>query len=235
MQQQINISQRDLSGETLISLQNIKKSYGSKEVLRGINLEIKKGDRIGVIGTNGAGKSTLSEVISGIRKPSSGNLDVAKNTLVGIQFQQSKYPVGITVYDLIKYYLEVYHIEIRKSELDDLMMKYQIIEFKNRAVEKLSGGQQQRVNILLSLIHNPDLVIFDEISTGLDIEVRQEIFDFIEENVIQKNKSLMLVTHNMNEIEEMCNKFIYVDNGVIVEEGMVADIVAKYGSVQNYT
>ncbi|KAJ3632051.1 hypothetical protein Zmor_024840 [Zophobas morio] len=235
MQQQINTTANNVKSETLISLQNIKKSYGSKEVLRGITLEIKKGDRIGVIGTNGAGKSTLSEVISGIRKPTSGHLDVTKNTLVGIQFQQSKYPVGISVYDLIKYYLEVYHIEMKKSELDDLMIKYQIIEFKNRAIEKLSGGQQQRVNILLSLIHNPDLVIFDEISTGLDIEVRQEIFDFIKENVIDKNKALMLVTHNMNEIEEMCNKFIYVDNGVIVEQGLVSEIVAEYGSVQNYT
>ncbi|WP_338970912.1 ABC transporter ATP-binding protein [Spiroplasma endosymbiont of Labia minor] len=224
-----------IKDDLIIELINVKKNYGSNKILKGINLEIKSGDRIGVIGPNGAGKSTLSEIITGIRKPSSGNIVKKENLKIGIQFQESKYPVGITVYDLILYYLEIYSIKMTKNELEALMQTYQILDLKNKSLEKLSGGQQQRVNIMLGLIHNPDFVIFDEISTGLDIEVRQSIFDFIKEMVIDKGKSMILVTHMMQEIEDMCNKFVYIYDGKILECGEINDLIEKYGSVHNYT
>ncbi|KAJ3625360.1 hypothetical protein Zmor_004314 [Zophobas morio] len=224
-----------LDPKTLIKLTDIKKQYGKKVVLHDINLEINEGDRIGVIGPNGGGKSTLSEIIAGIRQPTSGKVEKRDNLVLGIQFQESKYPLGITVIDMIKYYLETFSIQMKESELIELMRIYQILGFKNKFISSLSGGQQQRINILLGLIHNPDLVIFDEVSTGLDIEVRSQILDFIKERVVKTNKSLVLVTHMMSEIEELCNKFIYIHRGEIREAGTVDEIVKKYGSVHNYT
>ncbi|AOG60783.1 ABC transporter ATP-binding protein [Spiroplasma helicoides] len=219
----------------LVSLKDVTKKYKNKVALKNINLEINYGDRIGVIGANGGGKSTLSEIIGNIRKPTSGEVYRQENMVIGLQFQDSKYPVGITVFDMIKYYLETFNIAMTESELTKIMRTYQIESFKDKFLANLSGGQQQRVNILLSLIHNPDLVILDEISTGLDIEVRSEIFDYIKENVVNKGKSLLLVTHMMSEIEELCDKYIYIHNGEIRDFGMVSDIVKKHGSVHNYT
>ncbi|WP_338969214.1 ABC transporter ATP-binding protein/permease [Spiroplasma endosymbiont of Labia minor] len=229
-----NVATR-LSADTLIRLTNIKKQYGKKVVLHDINLEIKEGDRIGVIGPNGGGKSTVSEIIAGIRKPTSGTVEKRNGLILGIQFQESKYPIGITVIDMIKYYLETFSIRMTDEELTELLRIYQLLGFKNKYVQSLSGGQQQRLNILLGLIHNPDIVILDEVSTGLDIEVRSQILDFIKERVVKTNKSLFLVTHMMSEIEELCNKFIYIHRGEIREAGNVEDIVKKYGSVHNYT
>lgn len=224
-----------LNKDVLISLVDVYKQYGKKTVLQDVNLEIKRGDRIGIIGPNGGGKSTLSEIIAGIRKPSKGTVTRDKDLILGIQFQESKYPIGITVIDMIKYYLETFSIPMTEGELLELMRIYQIIGFKNKYVQSLSGGQQQRLNILLALIHNPDLVIFDEVSTGLDIEVRDQILEFIKEKVVKTDKALVLVTHSMSEIEELCNKFIYIHNGTIRETGTVESIVKKYGSVHKYT
>ncbi|AHI53326.1 ABC transporter ATP-binding protein/permease [Spiroplasma culicicola] len=219
----------------LVELKDIYKTYKNKNALNGVNLVINPGDRIGVIGANGSGKSTMSEIIGGIRKPTSGEVVRQENLTIGLQFQESKYPLGITVIDMIKYYLETFSIPMKESELNTLLDTYQINGFKNKFISSLSGGQQQRLNILLSLIHNPDLVILDEVSTGLDIEVRTEIFNFIKENVIDKNKALFLVTHMMSEIEELCEKYIYVNDGEIQDAGLVKDLIKTHGSVHAYT
>ncbi len=219
----------------LIEITNITKTYKNKNALDDVSLVINPGDRIGIIGPNGGGKSTLSEILGGIRKPTLGKIKRQENMTIGLQFQESKYPIGITVLDMIKYYLETFNIPMTEGKLIEILRKFQIENFKNKFLEGLSGGQQQRVNILLSLIHNPDLVIFDEISTGLDIEVRSEIFDVIKENVVSKNKAMILVTHMMSEIEELCDKYIYIHNGKIREQGLVKDLVKQYGSVHNFT
>lgn len=219
----------------LVELKHITKMYKNKIALDKIDFVINPGDRIGIIGANGSGKSTMSEIIGGIRQPTSGEVFRQENLIMGLQFQDSKYPVGISVMDMIKYYLQTFSIEMKESQLKELLRTYQISGFENKFIESLSGGQQQRLNILLSVIHDPDLVILDEVSTGLDIEVRAQIFDFLRENIVEKNKAMILVTHMMSEVEDFCEKFIYIHNGVIKETGQVKDLVKKYGSVHNYT
>lgn len=219
----------------LIELKKVSKIYKNKVALNEIDFMIKSGDRIGIIGANGSGKSTMSEIIGGIRQPTSGEVVRQNNLVIGLQFQDSKYPIGISVMDMIKYYLHTFSIEMSESQLKDLLRTYQISGFENKFIESLSGGQQQRLNILLSVIHDPDLVILDEVSTGLDIEVRAQIFDFLRENIVKKKKAMILVTHMMSEIEDFCEKFIYIHNGDIKETGKVKDLIKKYGSVHNYT
>ncbi|WP_422397335.1 ATP-binding cassette domain-containing protein [Spiroplasma endosymbiont of Tricholauxania praeusta] len=133
----------------------------------------------------------------------------------------------MSVMDMIKYYLHTFNISMKEDELLELLKTYQLLGIENKFIQTLSGGQQQRLNILLAVIHDPDLVILDEVSTGLDIEVRSEIFEFFRKNIIDKNKTMILVTHNMSEVEEFCEKYIYIHNGVIKEARNVKDIVKK--------
>lgn len=219
----------------LVELKHITKKYKEKIALDDINFVIKSSDRIGIIGANGSGKSTVSEIIGGIRQPTSGEVIRQPNLVIGLQFQDSKYPIGISVMDMIKYYLHTFSIEMKESQLKQLLRTYQISGFENKFIESLSGGQQQRLNILLSVIHDPDLVILDEVSTGLDIEVRAQIFDFLKQNIVAKKKAMILVTHNMSEVEDFCEKYIYIHNGVIKDAGKVKDLVKEYGSVHDYT
>ncbi|MDQ7983257.1 MAG: ABC transporter ATP-binding protein/permease [Spiroplasma sp.] len=219
----------------LVELKHITKKYKNKIALDNVSFVINPGDRIGIIGANGSGKSTVSEIIGGIRQPTAGQVIRQENLVIGLQFQDSKYPIGISVMDMIKYYLHTFSIKMTESQLKQLLKTYQLNGLENKFIEGLSGGQQQRLNILLSVVHDPDLVILDEVSTGLDIEVRAQIFEFLQENIVQKNKAMILVTHMMSEVEDFCEKYIYIHNGVIKEAGLVTDLIKKYGSVHAYT
>jgi len=219
---------------SLISLEHVTKKYKNKIVIKDFNLDIKPGERIGLIGSNGSGKSTISEIIGGIRKPTTGKIIKEPKIVVGFQFQESHYPNGITVMDMIQYYLQAFKINLTINELNQLLATYQILHLTNKMISNLSGGQQQRLNILLSLIHKPDLVILDEVSTGLDIEVKEEIFEFLQTNIVKKNIAMILVSHNMSEIEHFCERIIYMHEGQIIEDTTVKNVINKYGSVDNY-
>ena len=219
----------------LVELKHITKKYKNKLALDNVSFTINPGDRIGIIGANGSGKSTVSEIIGGIRQPTSGQVVRQENLVIGLQFQDSKYPIGISVMDMLKYYLHTFSIKMTEKQLKQLLKTYQLNGLENKFIEGLSGGQQQRLNILLSVIHDPDLVILDEVSTGLDIEVRAQIFEFLQENIVKKNKAMILVTHQMSEVEEFCEKYIYIHNGVVKDSGLVKDLIKNYGSVHTYT
>lgn len=223
-----------MESEKLIELKSISKKYKEKLALNDVSLTINKGDCIGIIGANESGKSTISEIIGGIRKPTTVEVIRDENMKIGIQFQESNYPIVISVVDMIKYYLESFNIEMTNAELVELMKTYEILGMGKKFVSSLSRGQQQRLNILLSVIHKPDLVILDEVSTGLDIEVREEIFNFLEENIVKQNQALILFSHTMSEIEKFCDKVICMHNGKIIETKTVKDIIKEYGSVHKY-
>lgn len=226
--------QQSIKNEKLVAITNISKKYGNKIAIKNFSLDIYPGERIALIGANGSGKSTISEIIGGIRKPTSGTIIKKDKTVIGIQFQDSRYLYGITVMDMIKYYLQTFNIEITKQQLNKMLSTYQILHLTNKMVQNLSGGQQQRLNILLSVIHQPDLVILDEISTGLDIEVREEIFEFLKTNIVEKNVAMILVSHNMSEIERFCTRIIFMNEGEIIEETTIEEIIKIYGCVEKY-
>ncbi len=219
--------------QNIIQIKNITKSY-EKVVLKNISFNIKQGERIALVGANGAGKTTLSEIIADIRKPSKGKILKNKKVAIGIQFQDVRFPYGITVMDMIKYYLESFNIEMNEKELYDTLITYQIDDFKKKMIAELSGGQQQRLNILLAMIHKPNVIILDEISTGLDIQVREEIFQFIQKEILTKDVAVILVTHMMDEVERFCDRLILIHNGEIIEDQSVKKLTKKYQSIQKY-
>ncbi len=220
--------------EPLIQLKNVIKKY-DRIVLNNINFKIYPGEKIAIIGANGGGKTTISEIITGIRIPSKGQVIKNDNLILGIQFQQSKYPTGINVLDMIKYYLQTFNIEMNYGDLESLLETYQLKKFSKKFVSELSIGDQQRLNILLAVIHKPDLVVLDEISTGLDIQIREDIFQFLQKNIMTKNIAVILVTHQMEEVERFCERLIFLHQGEIIEKRIVKDVVKEYGSVKKYT
>lgn len=218
---------------TLIKMENVWKKY-RKYVLKNIDFEIKHGEKVAIVGANGGGKSTMSEILSGIRLPTIGRIIKDKNLVLGIQFQQSKYPTGINVLDMVKYYLKTFNIEMSYDKLESILKTYQLAKFKRKFVSELSIGDQQRLNILLAVIHNPNLVVLDEISTGLDIQIREDIFQFLQKKVMTKDVAVILITHQMEEVERFCEKLIFLHQGQIIERKNVKEIVENFGSVKKY-
>ncbi len=225
----------------LLKVENIKKSYKKKPVLKDVSFQINDGERVALIGANGAGKSTLSEIISLIRKPDSGNIiykygsderEIRKN--MGIQFQRSVFPFGFVVKDLIQFYIKINKIEMDKAEMLELLKQFHFLGFEKKYINDLSGGQQQRLNVLLSMINQPEFLILDEVSTGLDLEAKTDIHNYIVDYINSRKATLLLVSHSASEIELFCDRVIALDKGEIVDDIKVKDIIKEYKTVNTY-
>ncbi|URM52738.1 ABC transporter ATP-binding protein [Mycoplasma sp. SG1] len=243
MKQINNLNNPDIeSQEYLLTVDKLTKKYGHKTVVDNISFKLKKGEVVGIIGKNGAGKTTLVEMIIGIKDPTSGkiirsygNTKKEISQLSGIQFQDNTYPDRIKVKDLIYFYRDVYSgNQFIKDRLNELIDSFNLREHMDSYAKRLSGGQQQRLNILLAVIHNPKLLVLDELSTGLDIQQKQRIKNFIKSLIVENNWTVIMVSHNMEELEELCDRLLVIEDGKIVYDLTVKEVEEKYQTVYNF-
>lgn len=225
----------------LVILKGIKKNYGKTKVLKGIDLTIYEGEKVAILGANGAGKSTLTEIISGLKEPSKGEInysfgntkkDISAN--IGIQFQKSSYPMFYKVIDIVKFFVEAAGMRLTNEEIDKKLKEFQLLEVKKQDAMGLSGGQQQRLNILLGLIHRPKLMLLDELSTGLDVESRTNMKDFVKKQLEELKGTMILVSHNPDEIEYLADRIVTINGGQIFEDITMSEILKKYSSFEEY-
>jgi len=247
--QEINQNEKEVfitdfasNGKKLIEIKNIYKSFGShkseKKVLKNINFDINYLEHTALLGCNGAGKTVLSEIICGINKPTSGEIIHNFSTdnykkKIGIQFQDSSYPQGITVKKVINFIVSVYKTKISNDELKALIKIFGIEEIYNKKAMGLSGGEQQRLNLLLSLIHKPEFIILDELSTGLDIKIKSRIKRFIKEYIKEHNITILIVSHDMDEVEYLAKRIVVMYLGQVYVDASKEEVIEKYGSIQN--
>lgn len=221
--------------KSIILLKNINKFYGKKQVLKNISFSIKQGDRIAFLGGNGSGKTTALEILARIREASSGSIEYDPNLIIGMQFQESDYPIGITVKALIDFNINRYGSKISKKKFDEMLKIFRLENLYKKQLYEMSGGQKQRVNIMLALIHNPNFIILDELSTGLDIKVRKELRLYINKYLTNNPKtSLIIVTHSMEEAQDIANRVIILDWGVITYDLSMKKILKKYKSLDKF-
>ena len=224
----------------LLKIENVTKHFGSFKALDGVSFEIARGERIGLIGGNGAGKTTLTEIIAGINKPSDGtitygfNFEDTPKENIGMQFQQSTYPSGLTVKDIIRFAINLRKLTMSPAELYKMLQVFQMEDFYSRKVRSLSGGQRQKLNILLSILHNPRLVILDELSTGLDISAREEIISFADKLLKDMGMSAIVISHHMGEISALCTRVVVLDRGKVVGIKLISEIIKSHGSLETY-
>lgn len=225
-----------MSKKVIIELKNISKKYPKKDVLKDVSKVIYEGDRIAVVGPNGAGKSTISEIVMLVKKPTSGEVIYSDPDIrTGIQFQDSNYPEGVKVKDILYYYMDTYGIDKNDESTNNLIDYFELREFYKTAINSLSGGQKQRLNILLSIIHDPEIVLLDELTTGLDIEAKENMRQVIKDKILDKTKkSLLLVSHSMSEVEDICNRIWVVAKGTIIYDLSVQEVIKKHKSVDAF-
>ncbi|WP_425379401.1 ATP-binding cassette domain-containing protein [Spiroplasma endosymbiont of Stenodema calcarata] len=224
----------NLTEEFLVKGVNINKFYRNQHVLKNVNLTVKKGDRIGIVGPNGTGKTTLCEILAQLRRVSNGINEKKFGIRIGMQLQESKYPKGITGYDILNLYLKAYNLFISPNQIYQILLDLQIDKIMNKDITKLSGGQQQKINILLALVVDPDLIILDELATGLDLEIKDKIYEILATFLENQDKALLLISHNMEEIQQFCETLIFMVSGEITKVLKVHEIITEYGSVEKY-
>lgn len=229
--------------KALITISHLKKHFrrGKKklQVLKDVNLQINDRQNLALLGANGAGKTTLVECIVGTTKQDSGeityNYDYVNNfqEKLGIQFQDSSYPGGLKVKNIVNFMVEVYDVPIKKKELDDLVFQFGLKELWKHSARSLSGGQKQRLNILLALLHQPKIVFLDELSTGLDISAKEQVTGFIKDYCQKHNITIVLVSHDVHEIEQLCDRIVILQSGKIKVDVLKKDIAKNFGNINN--
>ena len=222
----------------MLKIKSLKKNFGSKKVLKGIDLEVNKGDIVGIIGPSGCGKSTLLRTINLLEIPTSGtinfegkNLDFKENlTLVrrkiGMLFQQFNLFSNMTVLEniiLAPVKLKILSHDEAVKEATSLLKKIDLYDKKDYYPYELSGGQQQRIAIIRALIMPPDLMLFDEPTSALDPEMIGEVTNLMKE-IANQGMTMIVVSHEMNFIKKFATKVIFMEDGKIIEQGTKEEI-----------
>lgn len=218
--------------QTVISVNNLKKTYplakvknGNKtfDAVKGTTFSVKKGEIFGILGPNGAGKTTTLEIIEGLKQQTSGVVEVlgfdnVKDAVnikkrIGVQLQTSQYLPYLSLKELLNLFASLYNSAISPYEL----LKLVNLEDKADEIPKnLSGGQQQRFTIATSLVNNPEILILDEPTTGLDPHARRDMWKLVKQ-INEKGITVVITTHYMEEAEFLCNRVAIMDSGKILE------------------
>ena len=213
-----------------IEVQNLHKWYGSNQALNDISFSIKKGEIVGFLGPNGAGKTTTMKILTCLMPPNEGHatvcgLDVRKNP-IGIQRLIGYLPENNPLYgdmfvqEYLNFVSQIYHIPNRQSRITDIIMQTGLVSHAHKLIKELSKGYRQRVGLAQALIHDPQVLILDEPTTGLDPNQIHEIREIIR----QQGKTILLSTHIMQEVEAMCDRVIIIHKGKIIANNSTADL-----------
>ncbi len=219
----------------LLKATNLLKKSGKRNILSIKSLEIFKNDRIAVIGPSGSSKTTLCEILSLTKKVNAGKIEYLNDLRVSFQSHDKEYTKGISGYDFLKLYINIYNIDINSEELYLKINSLDLWPVIKKPLSKLSFLQKQKVNVLLAIIINPDLIILDELTSNLDLISKKVIFDIIFQFLNSKPESgLLFISHDMAEIEKYSNKIWLLYNGRIIDTYNTKDIVASSGSVERF-
>lgn len=205
-----------------IEVRGLEKKYGSKMVLKGLDLQIEKGEIFALLGGNGAGKTTTLECIEGLRKYDGGTIVV--NGKMGIQLQSSSLPAHIKPMEAIKLFAKWNHTHIDAAMLKALGIK----EIEQSQYIQLSIGQKRRLHLALALISNPDILFLDEPTAGLDVEGRLSLHDHIRK-LKSQGKTIVLASHDMAEVEILCDRIAILNRGKIAFCGTPSELTEKLG------
>lgn len=215
---------------SVISVQDLHKSYGTFEAVRGISFEVYPGEVFGLLGPNGAGKTSTVEILEGLRPRTSGNISVLGfdpgletrkiKDRIGVCLQATNLPDKIKVHEALELFSSFYS---RNTDCKKLLERLQLSDKRDAFYSKLSGGQKQRVALALALVNDPQLLFLDEPTTGLDPQVRLEIHGLIQE-LRDAKRSILLTTHYIEEAERLCDRVAIVDEGQIIDIGTPREI-----------
>ena len=215
-----------------IQAEKLTKSYGNIMALNQLDLSICKGEVFGLLGANGAGKSTAVECILGTKKPDSGTAAILgmhperdRKKLferVGVQFQESSYQDKIRVSELCESTASLYK---NSRNIDSLLQYFGLSDKKTHMVNDLSGGQKQRLFIVLALIPDPEVIFLDELTTGLDVRAKRDVWNGILD-LKEKGLTIFLTSHSMDEVEALCDRIMILKKGKSVFYGTIKEAIS---------
>ena len=224
-----------------IEIKNLNKKYNNVEAVRNINFKINKGSIVGLLGPNGCGKTTTIGMILGLIKPTSGSVFVNEKNIekennrteilekVNFISPYVELPKKLTIEENLKVYGKMYGVNNLQKKISDLMDELNLREFKKRKTGELSSGQKNRVSLAKALINDPEILLLDEPTASLDPDVGDYIRTYLENFASKRGTTILLASHNMNEVERLCSEVMMMKKGKIIDKGTCNDLIKKHG------
>ncbi|WP_313342164.1 ABC transporter ATP-binding protein [Sedimentibacter sp.] len=222
----------------MIEIKNLSKKFNDFTAIDNIDLVIESGEFIGVLGPNGAGKTTTIKIITGLLKPTAGNIYIngslmnRKNKevkgIMGIVPQYSNLDKELTIYENLIFAAKLFRVENYRNKIEELLDFVELSDFKDRMTGNLSGGMARRLTIAKALINDPDIIILDEPTVGIDINGRRKIWDILK-YLKSRNKTVLLTTHYIEEAEYLCSRVCLIDKGVIIQDSTPENLKEQLG------
>ena len=224
---------------TLVSVNNLSKNFSSFEAVKEISFSINESEILGLLGPNGCGKTTTIGMMLGLLKPTSGEviingLNVEKNRINLLKKMNfiSPYielPKKLTVKENLMVYGKLYSVNAINNRIDYLTETLRLSEFINKKTGELSSGQKNRVSLAKAVVNDPDILLLDEPTASLDPETGDFVRTFIEKISSEKKMSILLASHNMNEVKRLCKSILMMKDGKIIDRGTPSEIINKHG------
>ncbi len=223
----------NIDEDHVVSVRGLRKAYGGRTVVDGVDLEVRAGEVLGLIGANGAGKTTTVECLQGLRKPDGGTIRVLGldphrdadrlRAQVGSQLQNSALPDRMRVREAVALFSGP-----DAADADELLERFGLGHRRSSAFAGMSGGERQRLFLVLALLNRPRLVILDELTQGLDPAARREVWSAVG-RLRNEGTTVLLVTHELDEAEALCDRVVAMRAGRVLDQGTPADLVARHG------
>lgn len=209
----------------ILEVDQLSVSYGPFQAVKGVSFAVQPGEIFGLLGPNGAGKTSTLSAIEGLVRPNGGQITVAGFSILeqplyakanmGVQLQSTSFQAELNVSEIIRLFSGIYGKELSPAEVEEKLVEINLQESATKRYGQLSGGQQQRVSLVISTIHDPQLVLLDEPTTGLDPQSRRQLWDRIEA-IKAKGHAVLLTTHSMEEAEAVCDRIAIIDHGRVI-------------------
>ncbi|HEY4798193.1 MAG TPA: ABC transporter ATP-binding protein [Bacteroidia bacterium] len=218
-----------------ISVNNVVKSFKDVLAVKGITFTINKGEYCALLGPNGAGKTTLMEMIEGIQNPDKGEILIngktwkshehELNRILGISLQETHFFDKLKVIETLDLFSSFYDLDSKRSS--EVLNLVNLGDKRSAYVKNLSGGQRQRLSLAIALINNPEILLLDEPTTGLDPTARREVWEILFRLKKEHNITMILTTHYMEEADYLCERIIIMDKGNILADGTVDELISS--------
>ena len=222
-----------------IIVENLSKNYSENKAVKNISFKIGENEIVGLLGPNGCGKTTTIAMLLGLLKPTSGQILIngisIENNRIELLHKMNfispyiELPKKLTVKENLVVYSKLYSVKNFKDRINYLSDTLRLNDFMNKKTGELSSGQKNRVNFAKSLINNPSILLLDEPTASLDPETADFVRTFLENYKQEKKISILLASHNMNEVERLCSSILMMKEGKIIDKGTPKELIEKHG------
>lgn len=221
----------------VLQVEALHVNYGAFQAVRNVSFDVRAGEIFGLLGPNGAGKTSTLSAVEGLLHPQSGNITVAGYNVkqdplharasMGVQLQATNFQPELTVAEILQLYAGIHGVPLTKEKLQNILTDIKLEDAAKKRFGQLSGGQQQRVSLIIAMIHNPQLVLLDEPTTGLDPQSRRQLWERMEA-MRSNNHALLLTTHSMEEAEAVCDRIAIIDHGQVIAIDTPQTLIDKH-------